>query len=364
MPVFSNTTGEAHAEDPKKIAQVLGRHLAKPVQFVAEIEAMHDAGARVFIEVGPRGVLTGLTDQILRDREHLAVSIDRPGRPGLRPAPAQPRDARLRGRSRRGRAPVQRAGSSSASTCAASARQKPPPPAGTWLIDGGSARPADAPVPVLEPVPALAPAPRSAGHRAAPAAPPATPAPPAAAPATPPSASAGPSPAAAAALERARSSRQARVQAASRPNAIQPSTTSVEEQTTVNNPGNGLYAPPGADRVADVMARYQLLMQQFLETERAVMLGYLGAAGAGTTSAPARAPLPAPALAAPPLPAPAARRTTAAGPGRRGPRSRRSRSPPRRSRLRRSPLRPVAPAPVAVRPRLLARPGRRWPGSA
>ena len=36
-------------------------------------------------------------------------------------------------------------------------------------------------------------------------------------------------------------------------------------------------APPG-DRVADVMARHQQVMQQFLETQRAVMLAYLGAA--------------------------------------------------------------------------------------
>ena len=44
---------------------------------------MHEDGARVFVEVGPRAVLTGLTAQILADREHVAVPVDRPGRSGL-----------------------------------------------------------------------------------------------------------------------------------------------------------------------------------------------------------------------------------------------------------------------------------------
>ena len=58
-------------------------HLVKPVKFVDEIEAMHDAGARVFVEVGPRSVLTGLTGQILAEREHVAVAVDRSGRSSL-----------------------------------------------------------------------------------------------------------------------------------------------------------------------------------------------------------------------------------------------------------------------------------------
>ena len=46
------------------------------------IEAMHDDGARVFVEVGPGSVLTALVGSILGDRPHLAVACDPPGRPG------------------------------------------------------------------------------------------------------------------------------------------------------------------------------------------------------------------------------------------------------------------------------------------
>ena len=79
IPVFSNTTGDRHPDDPEAIAGLLADHLVRPVEFVREIEAMHDAGARVFVEVGPRQVLTGLVGRILGDREHLAVPAHRPG---------------------------------------------------------------------------------------------------------------------------------------------------------------------------------------------------------------------------------------------------------------------------------------------
>jgi len=44
---------------------------------------MHDAGARVFVEVGPQAVLTGLATQILAGRPHVALASDTKSRPGL-----------------------------------------------------------------------------------------------------------------------------------------------------------------------------------------------------------------------------------------------------------------------------------------
>ncbi|MEO8592213.1 MAG: SDR family NAD(P)-dependent oxidoreductase [Candidatus Solibacter sp.] len=81
--VFSNTTAEPYPSEPEAIRQRLVDHLTRPVEFVREIEAMYQAGARIFVEVGPRGVLTGLADQILGDRPKLAVASDQNGRPGL-----------------------------------------------------------------------------------------------------------------------------------------------------------------------------------------------------------------------------------------------------------------------------------------
>jgi acyl transferase domain-containing protein/NAD(P)H-dependent flavin oxidoreductase YrpB (nitropropane dioxygenase family)/NADP-dependent 3-hydroxy acid dehydrogenase YdfG/acyl carrier protein len=80
--VYSNTTGDAHPADPGVIIDALADHLVRPVDFIREIEAMYKAGARIFVEVGPRGVLTGLTRAILGDRPHLAVATDLPARDG------------------------------------------------------------------------------------------------------------------------------------------------------------------------------------------------------------------------------------------------------------------------------------------
>ncbi len=76
ITVFSNTTGEPYPCEPEAIRELLSMHLARPVEFQKEIEAMYRAGARIFIEAGPRSVLSGLVDQILADKPHLAVAVD------------------------------------------------------------------------------------------------------------------------------------------------------------------------------------------------------------------------------------------------------------------------------------------------
>ncbi|MDF1563271.1 MAG: SDR family NAD(P)-dependent oxidoreductase [Deltaproteobacteria bacterium] len=83
LPVYSNTEAAPHADDPGTIRRLLAEHVARPVRFLDEIEAMYEDGARVFVEVGPGRVLTDLTGKILGDRPHLAVSLEQPGRDGL-----------------------------------------------------------------------------------------------------------------------------------------------------------------------------------------------------------------------------------------------------------------------------------------
>ncbi len=83
IPVYSNTTGAPHAQDPDAIASQLVDHLLRPVDFVGEVEAMYDAGARIFVEVGPRNVLSGLAEKILADRPKLIAASDQSGRSGL-----------------------------------------------------------------------------------------------------------------------------------------------------------------------------------------------------------------------------------------------------------------------------------------
>jgi acyl transferase domain-containing protein/NAD(P)H-dependent flavin oxidoreductase YrpB (nitropropane dioxygenase family)/NAD(P)-dependent dehydrogenase (short-subunit alcohol dehydrogenase family) len=81
--VFANATAAPYPTSPETIPQVLLDHLTSTVRFREEVEAMYAAGARVFVEVGPQAVLTGLVSQTLRDRTHLAVASDVKGRPGL-----------------------------------------------------------------------------------------------------------------------------------------------------------------------------------------------------------------------------------------------------------------------------------------
>jgi acyl transferase domain-containing protein/NAD(P)H-dependent flavin oxidoreductase YrpB (nitropropane dioxygenase family)/NAD(P)-dependent dehydrogenase (short-subunit alcohol dehydrogenase family)/acyl carrier protein len=82
-PVYANTTATPYPSDPTGTVELLSRHLGSPVRFRAEIEAMYAAGARVFVEVGPQGVLTALVDQTLAGKPHLALASDVKGRPGL-----------------------------------------------------------------------------------------------------------------------------------------------------------------------------------------------------------------------------------------------------------------------------------------
>ncbi|HTQ67172.1 MAG TPA: SDR family NAD(P)-dependent oxidoreductase [Solirubrobacteraceae bacterium] len=245
VPVYSNTTGKAHATEPSGIADLLSEHLIRPVEFVTELEEMYRDGARLFVEVGPRSVLTGLVPQTLGDREHLAVSVERPGRSGLvsllhalaaLAVEGVPIDVQrlFRGRAE---APFDRSDRARASERGD----------GVWLVDGGRAWPADslrtpaAPVPDINP-PKENPVIGANNNGAGP--------PLAAAPHTELQPDRSPPPA-------------VEVQAAVAP---------------VATPGAAPAAPLSGDRVADVMLRHQQVMQQFLETQRAVMLSYLGAA--------------------------------------------------------------------------------------
>jgi acyl transferase domain-containing protein/NAD(P)H-dependent flavin oxidoreductase YrpB (nitropropane dioxygenase family) len=82
-PVYSNLDAAPHPADPAAIARRLGDHLAGPVRFADMVEAMYQAGARVFVEVGPGSILTSMVESILKNRPHLSVACDSSGSSGL-----------------------------------------------------------------------------------------------------------------------------------------------------------------------------------------------------------------------------------------------------------------------------------------
>jgi NAD(P)-dependent dehydrogenase (short-subunit alcohol dehydrogenase family)/acyl carrier protein len=74
--VFANTTGGQYPDDAAAARDLLAGQLARPVEFVNEVEALYRSGVRTFVEVGPGARLTGLVGSIVRDRDAVAVSLD------------------------------------------------------------------------------------------------------------------------------------------------------------------------------------------------------------------------------------------------------------------------------------------------
>lgn len=75
IPVWSNTTAEVYPSNPSEIKERLTDHLVQPVRFVEQLQAMYNDGARIFIEVGPGKVLTGLTKSCL-EKDQLTLYVE------------------------------------------------------------------------------------------------------------------------------------------------------------------------------------------------------------------------------------------------------------------------------------------------
>jgi acyl transferase domain-containing protein/NAD(P)H-dependent flavin oxidoreductase YrpB (nitropropane dioxygenase family) len=235
MEVFSNSTATPYPRDPKAVAALLAEHLVEPVRFADEVEAMHQAGARLFVEVGPKNVLTGLTQQILSERPHLAVASDVPGRPGpvqilhllgqlAAHAVSIDLEGLFRGRTVR---------DLDLKDLESDAAALPLSPA-TWMVNGASARPLGQPPRRLTPV--------------------SLPQPPAPEPAAPET-----------------------------PFADAPAAT----------PAAATEAATGEDATAQVVLQFQQLMSRFLDTQKDVMQAFLEGKGAAAIGATAES-LPAP----------------------------------------------------------------------
>ncbi|MDB5101870.1 MAG: polyketide synthase, partial [Cyanobacteria bacterium RYN_339] len=83
IPVYANTEAAPYPSAAAKQRALLASQVSRSVRFVEMIQAMHAAGARTFVEVGPGAVLTGLVSEILKDQPFRAVSLDRKGQHGV-----------------------------------------------------------------------------------------------------------------------------------------------------------------------------------------------------------------------------------------------------------------------------------------
>ena len=75
IPVWSNTTAQVYPSNPSDIKERLTDHLVQPVRFVEQMQAMYNDGARIFIEVGPGKVLTGLAKSCI-EKDQLTLYVE------------------------------------------------------------------------------------------------------------------------------------------------------------------------------------------------------------------------------------------------------------------------------------------------
>lgn len=78
VPVVFNVTAEEET-NPEKIRAIMARQVASRVRWVDCINFLKERGVRVFIEVGPKKVLSGLLRKILpKDYEHSSFQVENP----------------------------------------------------------------------------------------------------------------------------------------------------------------------------------------------------------------------------------------------------------------------------------------------
>jgi acyl transferase domain-containing protein/NAD(P)H-dependent flavin oxidoreductase YrpB (nitropropane dioxygenase family) len=262
LPVFSNMLAAPYPNAPDEIRRILSEHITSPVRFVQQIESMYAEGARVFLEVGPRAVLSGLVRDTLGQASPIVIALDNSEGSGivqLLSVLAQLATAGVdvdfeelfRGRA----API------------SLARLTSPAPAQThtWMVNGGHARRQADSIPIvatsaalMEPIhtaPLLARPTGRAAERG--------PSAPAVIDVHTPDRTARPSP-----VSQSLSSRPAFLGGAMQPDA--PVTVS-----------------PSVHDSLDVMRQFQQLMSQFLQTQTLVMTTYLQGSGPPTVQAPA-----------------------------------------------------------------------------
>ena len=83
VDVYSCATADRLPSGLKAARDDTAGRWARPVRFVDTVRKMYADGYRVFLEVGPRGLMTAAVGDTLRDEEHAAIALDSIHRRGL-----------------------------------------------------------------------------------------------------------------------------------------------------------------------------------------------------------------------------------------------------------------------------------------
>jgi acyl transferase domain-containing protein/NAD(P)-dependent dehydrogenase (short-subunit alcohol dehydrogenase family) len=85
LPVYSNRHAQPYPSTSKSFSKILSEHLHHPVLFQPSLEAVFKAGARVFVEIGPRRILSDYVKAILKDHHIDVISVNpSPGKDSVR----------------------------------------------------------------------------------------------------------------------------------------------------------------------------------------------------------------------------------------------------------------------------------------
>ena len=76
IPVFANSTAQPYPANLNEVKTLLKEQILNPVFFKQQIENIYAAGGRVFVEFGPKGVLTNLVKTILNGKDHVAIALN------------------------------------------------------------------------------------------------------------------------------------------------------------------------------------------------------------------------------------------------------------------------------------------------
>ncbi|QBF84045.1 KR domain-containing protein [Shewanella maritima] len=89
LELYSNATAQVYPSNGKSIKSAFKQHMLQSVRFTEQLIAMYDAGARVFVEFGPKNILQKLVEATLGKHSDVAVI-------SLNPKPKADSDTQLR----------------------------------------------------------------------------------------------------------------------------------------------------------------------------------------------------------------------------------------------------------------------------
>ena len=81
LPTIANISGEFYPTGEgasEQMLDILSRQVASPVQFVKGLHTLYDAGARVFVESGPKHALQGFASDVLGDDAIVSLASNHP----------------------------------------------------------------------------------------------------------------------------------------------------------------------------------------------------------------------------------------------------------------------------------------------